>query len=111
MSVYNPNGKKTKSNCNYKKAFGDAYSEYELYIFYDSNNKIIYVGKAGEEEFKDRLSQHFNESDGGLKNKLSSKPNLLSKLMASNILILYRKYNKDDSKSTHRIKIRHLHHN
>ena len=83
MSVYNPNGKKTKSNCNYKKAFGDAYSEYELYIFYDSNNKIIYIGEAAEEEFKDRLSQHFNESDGGLRNKLSSKPNRLSKLMAS----------------------------
>lgn len=33
MSVYNPNGKKTKSNCNYKKAFGDSYSEYGLYIF------------------------------------------------------------------------------
>ena len=66
MSVYNPNGKKTKSNCNYKKAFGDAYSEYELYIFFDSNNKIIYVGEAAEEEFKDRSSHHFNEFDGGL---------------------------------------------
>lgn len=104
MSVYNPNGKKTKSNCNYKKAFGDSYSEYELYIFYDNNNKIIYVGEAGEEEFKDRSSQHFNESDGGLRNKLSSKPNLLSKLMASNVLIFYGKYNKDDSRSTHCIK-------
>lgn len=60
MSVYNPNGKKPKSHYNYKKAFGDAYSEYGLYIFYDNNNKIIYVGEAAEEEFKDRLSQHFN---------------------------------------------------
>ncbi len=77
-----------------------------MYIFYDNNNKIIYVGEAGEEEFKDRSSQHFNESDGGLRNKLSSKPNLLSKLMASNVLILYGKYNKDDSRSTHCIKIR-----
>lgn len=75
-----------------------------MYIFYDNNNKIIYVGEAGEEEFKDRSSQHFNESDGGLRNKLSSKPNLLSKLMASNVLILYEKYNKDDSRSTHCIK-------
>ncbi len=32
MSVYNPN-EKNKSHCNYKKAFGDAYSEYGLYIF------------------------------------------------------------------------------
>lgn len=106
MSVYNPNGKKTKSHCNYKKTFGNAYSEYGLYIFFDSNNKIIYVGEVAEEEFKDRSSHHFNESDGGLRNKLSSKPNLLSKLMASNVLILYGKYNKDDSRSTHRIKIR-----
>lgn len=75
-----------------------------MYIFYDNNNKIIYVGEAGEEEFKDRSSQHFNESDGGLRNKLSSKPNLLSKLMASNVLIFYGKYNKDDSRSTHCIK-------
>ena len=74
-------------------------------FFYDNNNKIIYVGEAAEEEFKDRSSQHFNESDGGLRNKLSSKPNLLSKLMASNVLILYWKYNKEDSRSTHRIKI------
>lgn len=101
MSVYNPNGKKPKSHCNYKKAFGNAYSKYGLYIFYDNNNKIIYVGEAAEEGFKDRLSQHFNESDGGLRNKLSSKPNLLFKLMASNVLILYGKYNKDDSRSTH----------
>lgn len=74
-------------------------------FFYDNNNKIIYVGEAAEEEFKDRLSQHFNKSDGDLKNKLLSKPNLLSKLMASNVLILYGKYNKDDSRSTHCIKI------
>lgn len=105
ISVYNPNEKKTKSNCNYKKAFGDAYSDYRLYIFYDSNNKIIYVVEVAEEEFKDRLSHHFNESDGGLKNKLSSKPNLLSKIMASNVLILYGKNNKEDSRSTHCIKI------
>lgn len=34
MFVYNPNGKKPKSHCNYKKAFGNAYSEYGLYIFF-----------------------------------------------------------------------------
>lgn len=101
MSVYNPKGVTPKPNCDFRSAFKDAYSEYGLYIFYDNNNKIIYVGEAAEEEFKDRLSQHFNESDGGLRNKLSLKPKLLSKLNASNVLILYGKYNKDDSRSTH----------
>lgn len=101
MSLYNPKGGTPKPYCDYKSAFKNAYSEYGLYIFYDNNNEIIYVGEAAEEEFKDRLSQHFNESDGGLRNKLSSKPNLLSKLEESNVLILYGKYNKDDSRSTH----------
>lgn len=101
MSVYNPKGVAPKPNCDFLSAFKDAYSKYGLYIFYDNNNKIIYVGEAAEEEFKDRLSQHFNESDGGLRSKLSSKPNLLSKLNASNVLILYGKYNKDDSRNTH----------
>lgn len=101
MSVYNPKGVTPKPNCDFRSAFKDAYSKYGLYIFYDNNNKIIYVGEAAEEEFKDRLSQHFNESDGGLRSKLSSKPNLLSKLNASNVLILYGKYNKDDSRNTH----------
>lgn len=105
MSVYNPNRKKLNQIVITKKLLGIRIQIRDCIFFYDNNNKIIYVGEAAEEEFKDRLSQHFNESDGGLKNKLSSKPNLLSKLMASNVLILYGKYNKDDSRSTHCIKI------
>lgn len=105
MSVYNPNGKKLNQIVIINSFWGFVFRIRTIY-FYDNSNKIIYVGEAAEEEFKDRSSQHFNESDGGLRNKLSSKPNLLSKLMASNVLILYGKYNKDNSKSTHRIKIR-----
>ena len=105
MSVYNPNGKKLNQIV-IINSFGGFVFRIRTIYFYDNSNKIIYVGEAAEEEFKDRSSQHFNESDGGLRNKLSSKPNLLSKLMASNVLILYGKYNKDNSKSTHRIKIR-----
>lgn len=102
MSVYNPNGKKSKSHCNYKKAFDNAYLDYGLYIFYEKdNNEILYIGEAAEEEFKDRLSQHFNESDGGLRKKLSSKPDFLYKLENSEVLILYGKHNKNDSRSTH----------
>ena len=105
MSVYNPNRKKLNQIVITKKLLRIRIQITDCIFFYDNNNKIIYVGEAAEEEFKDRSSQHFNESDGGLRNKLSSKPNLLSKLMASNVLILYGKYNKDDSRSTHRIKI------
>lgn len=101
MSVYNPKGITPKPDCDYVTAFQDAHSKYGLYIFYDNNDQIIYIGEAAEEPFKDRLSQHFNESDGGLRNKLASKSELLSKLEASNVLSLYGKNDKTNSRETH----------
>lgn len=57
MSVYNPNGKKTKSHCNYKKTFGNAYSEYGLYIFMITVIKLYMSERLVKKNLKiDRLN-------------------------------------------------------
>lgn len=97
-SVYKVKGQKN----DYKTAFGDAYDKYGLYIFYDaSTNKVLYVGEAASEQFSSRLSQHFNESHGGLRKKFEKDPTRLQMLKKSNILVLYIKSGRKLSRIIH----------
>ena len=78
----------------YKKFFADAYSKYGLYIFYlQKSNEIIYIGEACSEPFSKRLSQHFNESHGGLRVKKKDK---ITIILDSEILILYDKHSAEN---------------
>lgn len=87
-SVYKVNGQRN----NYRKAFDKAYEKYGLYIFYKGNtNDILYVGEAATEPFSKRLSQHFNQSDGGLREKFVLDSTKMKELQDSEILILYIK--------------------
>lgn len=100
QSVHNPSGKVPKRNCDYVRAFGAAYSKFGLYIFY-KNKKIIYVGESAEEPFSKRLSQHFNNSQGGLRKKFANDKTSLGELDSSEVLILYDKYTNSKAKETH----------
>ena len=87
-SVYKGKGLKN----DYKSAFGDAYDKYGLYIFYEAiTNEVLYVGEAASEPFSNRLSQHFNQSHGGLREKFKADAARLQRLENSNILVLYIK--------------------
>ena len=95
-SVYKENGLRN----DYETAFGDAYDKYGLYIFYDaSTNKVLYVGEAASEPFSHRLSQHFNQSHGGLRKKFEADPTRLQMLLDSNILVLYIKSGNKSSRT------------
>ena len=76
VKVKNDTGRK------YKKYFGDSYDKFGIYIFYDpKNEEIKYIGEAASEPFSKRLTQHFNESNGGLRFKKQIKLMLLRLVM------------------------------
>lgn len=83
----------------YLKQFGTAHSGYGIYIFYTSGTlDIKYIGEAASEPFSKRLSQHFNNSQGGLRIKKSAS---LSIINSCDVLILYGKYGKAQARDTH----------
>lgn len=87
---------------NYRKAFDMAYEKYGLYIFYDgTTNDILYVGEAATEPFSKRLSQHFNQSDGGLREKFVLDSTKMQELQNSEVLILYIKKGEYSPKEIH----------
>lgn len=90
----------SKTKKKYKIAFGEAYDNFGIYVFYETGTspKIIYIGEAASEPFRKRLSQHFNKSHGGLRHK---KPNSIGILNKSEILVLYGKYNQTQARETH----------
>lgn len=83
----------------YSKQFGKAYSGYGIYIFYLKDPfEIKYIGEAASEPFSKRLSQHFNNSHGGLPKK---KPGSTQILDLCDVLILYGKNGKKKARETH----------
>lgn len=83
----------------FKQAFGSAYNNYGIYVFYYPNaNEVKYIGEAASEPFSKRLTQHFNGSHGGLPFK---KPTLQNVLNACEVLILYGKYTTTQARNTH----------
>ena len=83
----------------YKKYLGDSYDKFGIYIFYDSKNEEIkYIGEAASEPFSKRLTQHFNESNGGLRFKKTDKIGVIE---AYDVLILYGKSNNNKYSDIH----------
>ena len=83
----------------YVSNFGLAYSDYGIYVFYDIGTfNIQYIGEAASEPFSKRLTQHFNNSHGGLRH---TKPHAISTLNGCEVLILYGKYNATQARETH----------
>lgn len=80
-------------------AFGAAYNDYGIYVFYDAGTmNIQYIGEAASEPFSKRLTQHFNKSHGGLRHK---KPHAISILNGCEVLILYGRFGKFQARETH----------
>ena len=91
--------RKLKSKKKYSTAFGKAYNDYGIYVFYEAGTcNIMYIGEAAGEPFSGRLKQHFNNSYGGLPFK---KPYSVPILNKCEILILYGKYNSTQKRETH----------
>lgn len=89
----------SKTKKKYKKAFGDAYDNFGIYVFYETRtSNIIYIGEAASEPFRKRLSQHFNKSHGGLRHKKQNSIGILNKC---EILVLYGKYDQTQARETH----------
>lgn len=83
----------------FRQAFGSAYDEYGIYVFYNPNTEEVkYIGEAASEPFSKRLTQHFNGSHGGLPIK---KPTSQSVLKTCEVLILYGKYTNAQARNTH----------
>lgn len=83
----------------YKKYFGKSYDKFGIYIFYDpKNGKIKYIGEAASEPFSKRLTQHFNESNGGLRFKKADKIDVIE---ACDVLILYGKHDNNKYRDIH----------